>query len=163
MNASPQLAQKPDERAGRSPRARPTGLPHLAQYRFDSGTSATAITAVAGSAVRIGAISTRPPPKRRADAPVRELDDVRPLPRVRVDSALLLREEAAVPCRGVGAGAGVPATGASPHVSQYPSSIVPSQPARAHPPETGVAATGTGAAAGVAAGAAAGARPQVSQ
>jgi hypothetical protein len=86
LNGSPQDGQKPEGRPGRSPRDRPTGLPHLAQYRFSSGTSAVAITAVAGSACTIGVTSTRPPPNRRRREPVRELP-VFPIDPVRVESA----------------------------------------------------------------------------
>jgi hypothetical protein len=105
-------------------------LPHFAQYRFSSGTSARDMTAVAGSACTIGVTSTRPPPKRRRRDPVRELP-VRPLDPVRVESAPVRDEGdvAAVPavrCRGVvalaaatGAGAAAaPAAGAIPQVSQ---------------------------------------------
>jgi hypothetical protein len=102
----------------------------LAQYLFSSGTSALAITAVAGSACVIGVTSTRPPPNRRRRDPVRELP-LRPLPAVRVDSAPVRVEgdvaTVALRCRGaesVAAGvaaAGVPAgllSGAIPQVSQ---------------------------------------------
>ncbi|BCJ40319.1 hypothetical protein GCM10010168_31780 [Actinoplanes ianthinogenes] len=89
----------------------------MAQYRLDSGTSASTMIVVAGSTLAIGAISTRPLPNRRLDA-------VRPLPRrlppVRVESALL-RVELCVPVlvvadRGCGTFAFV--SGASPQVSQ---------------------------------------------
>jgi hypothetical protein len=120
----------------------------------------------------IGAISTRPLPKRR-------LDPVRPLPRrlppVRVESAPVLRDEPCVPVRvdapGVVAlrGCGITAlpAGASPQVSQYPSSMVPPHPSRRHLPLSTAFRAGSpvvsGAAFWAGAGCFAGASPQVSQ
>jgi hypothetical protein len=67
----------------------------LAQYRLSSGTSATAMMAVAGSTWVIGATSTSPPPKRRRRLPVRLLPE-RPDPPVRVDSGAVRTEAVAV-------------------------------------------------------------------
>ncbi|GLY00175.1 hypothetical protein Acsp01_05540 [Actinoplanes sp. NBRC 101535] len=88
---------------------------HLAQYRLDSGTSATAITAEAGSAWATGAMSTSPPPKRRREP----LLPVRVLPRLpRVDSAPLREEpgrDATEALRGAGT---TVVAGARPHSLQ---------------------------------------------
>ncbi|BFU44246.1 hypothetical protein KRMM14A1004_24830 [Krasilnikovia sp. MM14-A1004] len=123
-NGSPQDGQNPAVRPGRSPRARPTGLPHLAQYRLSSGTCATAITAVDGSRWGSGATSTRPPPKRRRRLPL--VLPLRPDPPVRVDNDTApVRTDGAVAVRCAGGAAlltavvaGAVAGGAMPQVSQ---------------------------------------------
>src|ERR687894_751455 len=107
-NRSPQLGQKPAVRPGLPPWPRPTGLSQRGQKRRRSGALGAAMTTDAGSADAIGAA---------AEATVPPLPARLPLP---------LSAAPPEPSAPVAA----PLAGAIPHVSQYPSAIVPEQPAR---------------------------------
>src|SRR5262249_60347601 len=92
-----------------------------------SATGGSAGTAEAGSRAGRGGISTRPAPRCPRDALVLP-GRVRRLPVPRLPGpALPVLADGAEPAAVAGAG-----SGASPQVSQYPPSIVPSQPGRAH-------------------------------
>jgi hypothetical protein len=149
-NRSPQLGQKPAVRPGLPPWPRPTGLSQRVQKRRRSGTLGSAMTTDAGSADAIGATSTTPAPTRlRRDVPLpvcvlrlvrRDTStrpDVRPVvpgwaaaeatvPPLPARLPLPLSAAPPEPSAPVAA----PLAGAIPHVSQYPSAIVPEQPAR---------------------------------
>jgi hypothetical protein len=60
------FGQKPCVRPGLPSRLRPTGDPHEGQKRFDSGTSATVITAERGSATGVDGTDVMPAPSRPA-------------------------------------------------------------------------------------------------
>src|ERR671917_374703 len=168
-NRSPQLGQKPAVRPGLPPWPRPTGLSQRVQKRRRSGTLGSAMTTDAGSADAIGATSTTPAPTRlRRDVPLpvcvlrlvsRDTStrpDVRPVAAGRADGDATvpgpLPEPLPVPLSVPLVAGAAPLGGAMPQVSQYPSAMVPEQPARPHaiavmvfdPLSAGWSARGTG-------------------
>ena len=149
----PHRAQNPSVRPGLSPRLRPTSAPHDGQSRFDSSTSATAITADRGSVIGVEGTVVSPAPSRGArvrEAPAkRRVDVLLPL-RAEPMGALASRYDAAVatvppvrPVRLLGALASAFAALAlcrdadcaidgAPHTSQYPSCMEPEHPLCSH-------------------------------
>jgi hypothetical protein len=134
----PSCGQKPSGRPGRSPFDRPTGFWQVLQKRFSSGTWGSVSRALAGSTRGTAGTSTSPAPRR-----LRAVVDARPEPRRDGRLPPVLPDQPLGPVNGAVDGpvdgpldaavddgaAGSPAA-ASPHVSQYPPSIVPSQPGR---------------------------------
>src|SRR5690242_15125228 len=147
-NGVPQCGQNPSTSPGCPSLPRPTGRSHAPQNRLFSATSGFASTAEAGSRAGTGGMSTRPAPRWPRDdlvlpARVRRLPE--PLPVVPVPVPVVPVPVPVVPMpappgpeKVAGDGAepagatGWAGSGASPHVSQYPPSIVPPQPGRVH-------------------------------
>ena len=88
-NGVRQFGQKPSVRPGLSSRPRPTGLPQFEQNRFDSGSSATAMTAFSGSVGGSVGTVVSPAPRR---GPRRRVDVV-PKRRVAFDPVAAVRAE----------------------------------------------------------------------
>src|SRR5262249_22512240 len=122
---APHFEQNPTWRPGTPFLPRPTGLSQRVQKRRPSGTLGSAMTTLAGSTAVIGVISTTPAPTRlrRVVVPVDRVERVvRRVTSTRPDTGpeAPVRRDGAAPA----------GTGASPHVSQYPSRMVPVQPGR---------------------------------
>src|SRR5918997_2289644 len=164
-NRSPQLGQNPAVRPGLPPWRRPTGLSQRVQKRRRSGTLGSAMTTAVGSADSIGAISMMPAPTRlRRDVPLpvcvlrlvsRDTStrpEVRPVVAGRADGAATVPDPLPEPLPVPLVAGAAPLGGAMPQVSQYPSAMVPEQPARPHaiavmvfdPLSAGWSARGTG-------------------
>src|SRR5262249_5705410 len=114
-------------------RLRPTGSPHLPQYRWDSGTAGSACTALAGSRSGTGGTTTRLAPSPPRPAVRLRLERPEPVDRpaspAPVGAPPPTLTPAAAPPRPVAAEAGAPGAEAPetapgalwPHSSQYPS------------------------------------------